>query len=98
MCPNHGDEPSGLPTNATLTNPLPPASVLSHLVDVHCHPTDTSPISDEHISGVQLGHVCAMSTHTEDQEKVRELGERMGDRAVMCFGETPVVSFHNQFD
>ncbi|KAF8605421.1 Metallo-dependent hydrolase [Ceratobasidium sp. AG-I] len=89
MCPNHGDESSGSSADATPINPLPPASVLSHLVDVHCHPTDTSPISNEHISSVQLGHVCAMSTHMEDQAKVRELGERMGDRVIMCFGYHP---------
>lgn len=94
MCPNHGDESPESSADATPTNPLPPASVLSHLVDVHCHPTDTSPISDEHISGVQLGHVCAMATHTEDQAKVRELGEKMGDRVVMGFGKVLMRSLN----
>ncbi|KAG8776710.1 hypothetical protein FRC12_000776 [Ceratobasidium sp. 428] len=86
MCPNSQDEPS---TEPTAHNPLPPASVLSHIVDVHCHPTDSSPIADEDIRGVQLGQICAMATHTHDQQKVRELGERMGNRVIMCFGYHP---------
>lgn len=98
MCPNHGDEASESSVDVAPTNPLPPASVLSHLVDVHCHPTDTSPISDEHINVVQLGHICAMSTHTEDQAKVRELGERMGDRAIMCFGDVFIVLSYSWFN
>ncbi|QRV88012.1 TatD DNase family protein [Ceratobasidium sp. AG-Ba] len=85
MCPGSTDEAPETSTG----NPLPPASVLSHLVDVHCHPTDSSPIPDDHVAGVQLGQICAMSTHTHDQEKVKELGERMGDRAIMCFGYHP---------
>lgn len=87
MCPNHDDETvESLSTDAVSGNPLPSAAVLSHIIDVHCHPTDTSPISDEHIQAVQLGQICAMSSNADDQTKVRELGHRMGDRVIMCFG------------
>ncbi|KAB5596247.1 hypothetical protein CTheo_232 [Ceratobasidium theobromae] len=90
MCPNNSDEPDTESViNAVSGNPLPVASVLSHLVDVHCHPTDNSPILDEHINVVQLGKICAMASNSDDQAKVRELGERMGDRVVMCFGYHP---------
>ncbi|KAG8691416.1 hypothetical protein FRC11_004180 [Ceratobasidium sp. 423] len=78
MCPNHDSEAAeSLSVDAVSGNPLPSAAVLSHIVDVHCHPTDTSPISDEHIQMVQLGQICAMSSNTDDQAKVRELGTRM---------------------
>ncbi|CAE6459799.1 unnamed protein product [Rhizoctonia solani] len=90
MCPNHNDETAeSLSVDAVLENPLPSAIVLSHIVDAHCHPTDTSPISDQHIRTVQLGQICAMSSNADDQAKVRELGHRMGDRVVMCFGYHP---------
>ncbi|CAE6513344.1 hypothetical protein RSOLAG22IIIB_03205 [Rhizoctonia solani] len=90
MCPNHNEgtvEP--LSADTVSGNPLPSVAVLSHIVDVHCHPTDTSPISDEHIQAVQLGQICAMSSNADDQAKVRELGQRMGDRVIMCFGYHP---------
>ncbi|KEP55483.1 TatD family hydrolase [Rhizoctonia solani 123E] len=90
MCPNHNAETvESLSADTVSGNPLPSAAVLGHIVDVHCHPTDTSPISDEHIQTVQLGQICAMSTNADDQAKVRELGARMGDRVIMCFGYHP---------
>ncbi len=93
MCPGSDNEVH----ETTANNPLPAASVLSHLVDVHCHPTDSSPIPDDHIAGVQLGQTCAMPTHTHDQEKVKDLGKRMGDRVIMCFGMSPPVVFGNEY-
>ncbi|KAF8681487.1 TatD related DNase [Rhizoctonia solani] len=89
MCPSASREITEISADDTSSNPLPPATVLSHIVDVHCHPTDSSPISDEHIQAVQLGQICAMSSNADDQAKVRELGARMGDRVVMCFGYHP---------
>ncbi|CAE6438051.1 unnamed protein product [Rhizoctonia solani] len=90
MCPNHdGEAVESLSADAVSGNPLPSAAVLKHIVDVHCHPTDTSPISDEHIRAVRLGQICAMSSNTDDQAKVRELGARMGDRVIMSFGYHP---------
>jgi hypothetical protein len=87
MCPVDKEEAVEHSTaDAISGNALPSAAVLSHLVDAHCHPTDSSPILDEDINKVQLGQICAMATHTEDQAKVRELGERMGEKVVMCFG------------
>ncbi|KAJ6621082.1 hypothetical protein B0H10DRAFT_2018619 [Mycena sp. CBHHK59/15] len=43
-----------------------PASVLRHVVDVHCHPTDAPRISDESMARLDI-RVCAMSTHKADQ-------------------------------
>ncbi|KAF8760059.1 TatD related DNase [Rhizoctonia solani] len=74
MCPSASREITEISADDTSSNPLPPATVLSHIVDVHCHPTDSSPISDEHIQAVQLGQICAMSSNADDQAKVRELG------------------------
>ncbi|CAE6422680.1 unnamed protein product [Rhizoctonia solani] len=90
MCPTHSGEAAGTSSADTAPgNPLPSATVLSHIVDAHCHPTDNSPISDQHIQTVQLGQICAMSSNADDQAKVRELGARMGDRVIMCFGYHP---------
>ncbi|KAJ1309173.1 hypothetical protein OPQ81_004844 [Rhizoctonia solani] len=90
MCPNQNDQTvESLAADAVSGNRLPATTVLSHIVDVHCHPTDTSPIPNEHIQLVKLGQICAMSSNTDDQAKVRELGSRMGDQVIMCFGYHP---------
>lgn len=64
--------------------PLADPSVLAHVVDAHCHPTD-SPISPSDFSS--LPHkVCAMSTRASDQALVRQLALDYPDRVIPCFG------------
>lgn len=68
-----------------MTNPLPPKDVLKHIVDVHCHPTD-SEITDEHMNALQIT-ICAMATRQDDQERVAELARKYSDKVIPCFGE-----------
>lgn len=65
-------------------SPLPSSDVLTHIVDAHCHPTD-SPLDEEFFS--QVSHrVCAMATRGTDQELVAVLARRYPDKVVPCFG------------
>ncbi|KAF5313119.1 hypothetical protein D9619_002588 [Psilocybe cf. subviscida] len=68
---------------------LPDASILCHLVDVHCHPTDAPELlTFAAMEGLQMT-VCAMSTHGDDQDRVRGLAEKYPDKVVPCFGHHP---------
>jgi len=59
--------------------------VLSHIVDVHCHPTDAPFISPNAME--QLGiTICAMSSHKDDQKRVAALAEAYPDKVIPCFG------------
>ncbi|KAH8099826.1 TatD DNase family Scn1 [Cristinia sonorae] len=69
---------------------LPSVMVLSHVVDVHCHPTD-SPISSKMMEDVHI-RVCAMSTRASDQPLVRELTQSYPDKVIPCFGYHPWLS------
>ncbi|WWC93131.1 uncharacterized protein L201_008098 [Kwoniella dendrophila CBS 6074] len=53
---------------------LPPDHILSHLVDIHCHPTDLTHSSNIY-DDVKLGGLASMATIIEDQDKVRALSE-----------------------
>lgn len=64
---------------------LPPPSVLEHVVDVHCHPTDALHIPGESISRLPIT-ICAMSSMESDQQLVRELALANPTRVVPCFG------------
>ena len=44
-------------TSAVNSTQLPPRSVLEHITDVHCHPTD-SRISSEEVKGLPI-QICA---------------------------------------
>ncbi|KAJ7070789.1 TatD DNase family Scn1 [Mycena amicta] len=72
--------------------------VLRHIVDVHCHPTD-SPISTDSMQ--QLGiTVCAMSTRERDQRLVRELARNHPDKIIPAFAGyhpwfTHLISLHS---
>ena len=68
---------------------LPPAEVLKHVVDVHCHPTD-SEISLEAIESLPI-RICAMSTRMSDQPLVAELARNHSDKVIPCFGEFKVL-------
>ncbi|KAF9650531.1 Metallo-dependent hydrolase [Thelephora ganbajun] len=66
---------------------LPPPSVLAHVVDVHCHPTDTD-IPDGFPDDLHIT-ICAMSARTRDQPLVRELATRCPDKVIPAFGYHP---------
>ncbi|CAD6589256.1 MAG: hypothetical protein TREMPRED_005307 [Tremellales sp. Tagirdzhanova-0007] len=81
---------------------LPPAHILSHLTDAHCHPTDLAHLQSTY-DDVPLGGLGAMSTIPEDQERVTELSQHRGwlssasssasrppgPKVVACFGYHP---------
>nr|ODN95384.1 hypothetical protein L204_03923 [Cryptococcus depauperatus CBS 7855] len=77
---------------------LPPASILAHLTDAHCHPTDLFH-SRQVYQDVPLRGIAAMATVPEDQEKVKKLSvERLQNvpskesnsvEVVACFGYHP---------
>jgi hypothetical protein len=64
--------------------PLPVPEVLRHVVDVHCHPTD-SQIQPKSMEDLQIT-ICAMSTRPSDQDLVGVLAEARPDKVVPCFG------------
>jgi hypothetical protein len=63
---------------------LPPPSVLRHVVDVHCHPTD-SEIPVKIMDNLPIA-LCAMSTLQADQGLVRDLATAFPAKVVPCFG------------
>lgn len=69
---------------------LPTSGVLRHLVDVHCHPTDTHPVSSRAMEELQIT-VCAMASRTEDQALVRDLAVSYPSKVVPCFGAIPTT-------
>lgn len=64
---------------------LPPLDVLRHVVDVHCHPTD-SDITAQAMDNLAIT-ICAMSTRPADQSLVRDLANAYPDKVVPCFGQ-----------
>jgi len=68
---------------------LPPPSVLAHVVDVHCHPTDTD-IPDG-FPDLPI-KICAMSTRTRDPPLVRDIATRCPDKVIPAFGESLRIS------
>lgn len=65
-------------------SPLPSSDVLAHVVDVHCHPTDSR--LDEELLAKVSHRLCAMATRGTDQELVAILACRYPDKVVPCFG------------
>ncbi|GJJ13230.1 hypothetical protein Clacol_007481 [Clathrus columnatus] len=66
--------------------------VLAHVVDVHCHPTD-SVIPDSIMDSLAL-KICAMATKQADQGLVRELANKWPDNVIPCFG---ALGYHPWF-
>ncbi|KAI0964243.1 hypothetical protein AcW1_001106 [Taiwanofungus camphoratus] len=66
---------------------LGPPSVLRHVVDVHCHPTDSA-FSPEAMAALPI-RICAMATRQSDQGLVRALAEAYPGKVVPCFGYHP---------
>ncbi|EJD03792.1 TatD DNase family Scn1 [Fomitiporia mediterranea MF3/22] len=65
----------------------PPLDVLKHVVDVHCHPTD-SEIPSNVIDELPIT-ICAMATRPDDQSLVADLAKSHQDKVVPCFGFHP---------
>lgn len=61
-----------------------PRNVLAHVVDVHCHPTDTD-ISSSDIEELPI-RICAMATRKSDQALVAQLAHTHPDKVIPCFG------------
>ncbi|KAL5495101.1 SCN1 [Sanghuangporus weigelae] len=65
----------------------PSRDVLKHVVDVHCHPTDSEiPISVVDELPITI---CAMATRYEDQVLVADLARAHPDRVIPSFGFHP---------
>ncbi|KAH7923253.1 Metallo-dependent hydrolase [Leucogyrophana mollusca] len=62
-------------------------AVLRHVVDVHCHPTD-SEISQLSMDRLPIT-ICAMATRQADQGLVRDLAAAHPDKVIPCFGYHP---------
>ncbi|KAF9245860.1 TatD DNase family Scn1 [Melanogaster broomeanus] len=72
------------------SRPQPPLDVLRHVVDVHCHPTD-SEVTAEAMDNLSIT-ICAMSSRQSDQLLVRDLANAYPDKVVPCFGYHPWFS------
>lgn len=64
---------------------LPPLDVLRHVVDVHCHPTD-SDVTTQAMDNLAIT-ICAMSSRPADQSLVRDLANAYPAKVVPCFGQ-----------
>lgn len=64
---------------------LPPLDVLHHVVDVHCHPTD-SDVTTQAMDNLAIT-ICAMSSRPSDQLLVRDLAYSHPEKVVPCFGQ-----------
>lgn len=63
-----------------------PRVVLAHVVDVHCHPTDSDFAMTLEAANDLPIRICAMATRRSDQQLVADLAEACPDKVVPCFG------------
>ena len=63
-----------------------PREVLAHVVDVHCHPTDSDMAMTLAVAEKMPIRVCAMATRRSDQRLVAELARAHPDKVIPCFG------------
>ena len=63
-----------------------PRSVLEHVVDVHCHPTDSDMAMTLRTVEQLPIRICAMATRRGDQKLVADLARAHPDKVVPCFG------------
>jgi hypothetical protein len=73
-----------------LAKTLPSNKVLEHVVDVHCHPTDTE-VSIEALNSLSM-RICAMASRRTDQSRVAEIARSHPDKVTPAFGEAHSVS------
>lgn len=63
-----------------------PRSVLEHVIDVHCHPTDSDISATlQVIEGMPI-RICAMATRRSDQRLVADLARAQPEKVIPCFG------------
>ena len=73
-------------------NVLPHPSVLAHITDVHCHPTDAQDgVPQKSMEQLQI-KICAMSSMQLDQERVKALANEFPDKVTPAFGHHPWFS------
>jgi Tat protein secretion system quality control protein TatD with DNase activity len=73
-------------------NVLPHPSVLAHITDVHCHPTDAQDgVPTKSMEQLPI-KICAMSTTHLNQEKVKALANKFPDKVTPAFGHHPWFS------
>ncbi|KIK87032.1 hypothetical protein PAXRUDRAFT_831866 [Paxillus rubicundulus Ve08.2h10] len=77
-------------TAERLFPPQPSLDVLRHVVDVHCHPTD-SVATTEAMDNLSIT-ICAMSSRQADQLLVRDLAKAYPEKVFPCFGYHPWFS------
>ncbi|KAI0828973.1 hypothetical protein BC628DRAFT_1315822 [Trametes gibbosa] len=66
-----------------------PHAVLAHVIDVHCHPTDSNFAMTLEVAKSLPMRVCAMATRRSDQQLVADLARAHPDRVIPCFGYHP---------
>ncbi|KAH9858333.1 TatD DNase family Scn1 [Lenzites betulinus] len=96
--PSATDDP---PTAASRNPPIPaadelqreldrvPRAVLAHVLDVHCHPTDSNFAMTVEAAKQMPTRVCAMATRRSDQQLVADLARAHPARVLPCFGYHP---------
>lgn len=65
---------------------LPPDSVLRHVIDAHCHPTDDLNLTSASMEKLKIT-ICAMSSRQSDQPLVRDLATSHPDKVIPAFGQ-----------
>ena len=68
-----------------------PREVLAHVIDVHCHPTDSDMAMTHKVADDMAIRVCAMATRRSDQKLVADLARAHPDKVIPCFGWCPVL-------
>ncbi|RPD82188.1 TatD DNase family Scn1 [Lentinus tigrinus ALCF2SS1-7] len=66
-----------------------PRSVLEHVVDVHCHPTDSDMGMTLKVAQEMAIRICAMATRRSDQRLVADLTRAYPEKVIPCFGYHP---------
>ncbi|KAI0756466.1 hypothetical protein C8Q80DRAFT_32857 [Daedaleopsis nitida] len=66
-----------------------PREVLAHVLDVHCHPTDSDMKMTHSVVEDMTIRICAMATRRSDQRLVADLARRHPDKVIPCFGYHP---------
>ncbi|KAF9225542.1 Metallo-dependent hydrolase [Gyrodon lividus] len=72
------------------SRPQPSLDVLRHVVDVHCHPTESA-VNVEAMDNLSIT-ICAMSSRQSDQLLVRDLANAYPEKVIPCFGYHPWFS------
>ena len=63
-----------------------PRSVLEHVIDVHCHPTDSDMGATLEMAKEMPIRICAMATRRSDQRLVADLARAQPEKVIPSFG------------